>query len=194
MRDTTGQVTSRTVGYKRISSILPMQPNRFCIWSLVACGAMFVTWTTLVDMFDAKSMNFSHTHSHSLKLFHYRFAGSRKHSFQNIRNMHTMRSNDERDASNDSALRSHTFDSIRFDISNGFYLFQHSIFRWCFKYVYHTRQCTPFLKQEKEVSVGANEWYNLTNDHIDCSCCQMPSLTSKDSSELDDCDKWNWRI
>lgn len=34
------------VGYRRISSIFPMLPNSVCIWSLVACGAILVTWIT----------------------------------------------------------------------------------------------------------------------------------------------------
>lgn len=36
------------VGYRRMSSILPMKPNKVDIWSLVACGAMLDICTILV--------------------------------------------------------------------------------------------------------------------------------------------------
>lgn len=154
MRDTTGHVTSRTVGYKRISSIFPMQPNKFCIWSLVACGAMFVTWTTLVDMIKNRwifSLTHSLAHSHSGYSFRWKPQNPNfsKHS-KCTRRKRTMNETHQTDRHTVRNRSIHNSDDKLIGFSRFITRFR------CFRYVYHTRQCTPFLKQEKEVSVTAN--------------------------------------
>lgn len=58
------------------------------------------------------------------------------------------------DTSNETILRPQTFNRFVWN----FIVF--SVFRTrfrCFTYVYHARQCTPFLKQENEVSDSTHE-------------------------------------
>lgn len=181
MRETTGQVTSRTVGYKRISSILPMHPKRFCIWSLVACGAMFVTWTTLVDIIKNRWI-FTHSLTHTLSCLNFFLSLFHSLSFhwkpqiqfleRSIVEIEWWTGNIKRNDSppgNVPTIRIKFYCILRFSHS--------------FSSLHIRLSCTPMyaISKTRKWSFGqrsCNESYNLTCDHIDFMCCQMPALTA----------------
>lgn len=171
MRDTTGQVTSRTVGYKRISSILPMQPNRLCIWSLVACGAMFVTWTTLDDMIVKKIDGFFSVLFVSVEADKSILKTIEIHTnrIELTNATHQMNRNDSRPKSIYWFAQNFNW----FSRLPPFFFFS-----FCFKNVRNARQCTPFLKQRKEVSVTANRMnriiWHTTTLILSAARCQSP--------------------